>query len=294
MISVIIPLYNKELSIADTIQTVLKQTFQNFELVIVNDGSTDKSVEMVRTFTDERIRLIEQTNAGPSAARNTGIKAAKGEYIAFLDADDLWEPTCLEEQMRLMQDFPQAGMCGVGYQPIENGVVLPRDSKIENNFRGYLENYFERVLYVFSTCSILIKKEVFDQVGMFDERMMDGEDLDLWWRIILHYPIAYYEKTLVYYKQDAENRITLSLPPLHKHFVYYIEKFAEARKTNLAFRKYYDREVLSHLYKYYLQDRYNPEIQRILRQVDFSILPFSYRLRYKCPRLYTLIKKVRT
>src|SRR5690554_5521626 len=97
MFSVVIPLYNKELSISNTIQSVLDQTFQNFEIVIVNDGSTDNSVKEVEKFDDKRIRLIHQENQGVSAARNRGIKEARYEWIAFLDGDDLWEKEHLEE-----------------------------------------------------------------------------------------------------------------------------------------------------------------------------------------------------
>ena len=92
MISVVIPLYNKEEQIADTLQSIFAQTFQDFEIVIVDDGSTDNSVEEVEKFDDSRIRLIHQTNAGVSAARNRGIEEARGELIAFLDADDEWKP----------------------------------------------------------------------------------------------------------------------------------------------------------------------------------------------------------
>ena len=105
MFSVIIPLYNKELSISNTIQSVLDQTFQNFEIVIVNDGSTDNSVKEVEKFDDKRIRLIHQENQGVSAARNRGIEEAKYEWIAFLDADDLWMENHLEEMTKLIHDY---------------------------------------------------------------------------------------------------------------------------------------------------------------------------------------------
>ena len=103
IISVVIPLYNKEKKIEYTLKSVFTQTFQNFEIVIVDDGSTDNSVEEVEKFTDSRIRLIHQTNAGVSAARNRGIEAASGELIAFLDADDVWMPEYLATQYGLYQ-----------------------------------------------------------------------------------------------------------------------------------------------------------------------------------------------
>ena len=113
IISVVIPLYNKEKKIEYTLKSVFTQTFQNFEIVIVDDGSTDNSVEEVEKFTDSRIRLIHQTNAGVSAARNRGIEAASGELIAFLDADDVWMPEYLATQYGLYQKYPECSVYAV-------------------------------------------------------------------------------------------------------------------------------------------------------------------------------------
>ena len=105
MITIVIPLYNKESQIVDAIQSVFSQSFQDFELIVVNDGSTDNSIEMVKRFVDPRIKLITQKNAGVSAARNHGIKEAKGEFITFLDADDSWEPDFLKTQIYLAKKY---------------------------------------------------------------------------------------------------------------------------------------------------------------------------------------------
>lgn len=116
MISVVIPLYNKEKQIAKTLQTVLNQTYQDFEIVIVNDGSTDGSVDEVKKFLNPRIRLINQKNGGVSAARNRGIEEAKGEYIAFLDADDLWDIDHLEVLYQLILAYPKNGAYATAYR----------------------------------------------------------------------------------------------------------------------------------------------------------------------------------
>ena len=115
-ISVVIPLYNKEKQIAHTLQSVLNQTFQDFEIVIVDDGSTDGSVAEVEKFSDSRIRLIHQKNAGVSAARNRGIEAAKGDLIAFLDADDVWMPEYLATQYHLSQKYPDCNVFACNYE----------------------------------------------------------------------------------------------------------------------------------------------------------------------------------
>ena len=116
MISVVIPLYNKEKSITSTLRTVLNQTFRDYEIVIVNDGSTDGSVEEIEKVQDDRIRLVHQPNAGVSAARNRGIEEAKGDLIAFLDADDEWKPEYLATQYHLFQKYPECSVFACNYE----------------------------------------------------------------------------------------------------------------------------------------------------------------------------------
>ena len=126
MISVVIPLYNKERQIAHTLRSVFAQTFQDFEVVIVDDGSTDGSVAEVEKFTDSRIRLIRQVNAGVAAARNRGIEEAQGELIAFLDADDEWKPEYLATQYHLYQKYPECSVYACNYEFREyEGKVTP-------------------------------------------------------------------------------------------------------------------------------------------------------------------------
>ena len=146
MISVVIPLYNKEQSIASTLQTVQNQTYQDFEIVIVDDGSTDHSVEEVTKVLNPRIRLIHQENAGVSAARNRGIEEAKGEYIAFLDADDEWKPDYLKTQYELTQKYPECSVFACNYEFKDTqGKVTPtiiRKLPFKGK-NGILSNYFE-------------------------------------------------------------------------------------------------------------------------------------------------------
>src|SRR5690606_18820867 len=123
MFSIVIPLYNKEQSVTNTLQSVLNQTFTEFEVVIVNDGSTDNSVEKVEAFNDPRIRLIHQANAGVSAARNKGIKEANYEWIAFLDADDLWMEDHLQVLNQMIQEYPEYKVFCTSY--IRSNQMLP-------------------------------------------------------------------------------------------------------------------------------------------------------------------------
>lgn len=197
MISVVIPLYNKEHQIAKTLRTVLCQTFQDFEIVIVNDGSTDGSVSEVEKISDSRIRLINQANAGVSAARNKGIEEARGEYIALLDADDEWYPDYLSTQMHLAETYPECDIFITNYQfKDEFGKTTP--TTIHNlpfaGIHGILSNYF----HVASTsnppiCSISIVARIkaFQEIGGFPIGITSGEDLLTWARLACRYRIAY-------------------------------------------------------------------------------------------------------
>lgn len=146
MISIVIPLYNKKDQVSNTIATVLAQTYQDFEVIIVNDGSTDDSVAEVEKVQDSRIRLIHQQNAGVSVARNRGIEASKGDLIAFLDADDEWTPGYLETQYQLFRKYPDCGVFACNYEFRDtSGKISPTNIRklpfTEKD--GILSNYFE-------------------------------------------------------------------------------------------------------------------------------------------------------
>lgn len=197
MISVVIPLYNKEKYVANTLFTVFNQTFQDFEIVIVNDGSTDKSVEEVEKFNDSRIRLIYQENAGVSEARNKGIAEAKYDLIAFLDADDEWKPKYLQTQYELFQKYPECSIFACNYE-LKNtkGYLKPAIIRklLFPETDGILTNYFEVASYShppISSISIMVKKEAILSVGGFPVGIKAGEDLLTWARLAVQYKIAY-------------------------------------------------------------------------------------------------------
>lgn len=197
MISVVIPLYNKEQSIASTLQTVLKQTYQDFEIVIVNDGSTDHSVEEVAKVPDPRIRLIHQSNAGVSAARNRGIAEARGEFVAFLDADDVWKPDYLKTQYELTQKYPECSVFASDYEFKDTyGKVTPTIIR-KLSFKGadgILSNYFEVACCSHPplwTSAVMVKKSAMQLVGGFPVGIKSGEDLLTWARLAVNGKIAY-------------------------------------------------------------------------------------------------------
>ena len=208
MISVVIPLYNKEKQIACTLQSVFEQTFQNFEIVIVDDGSTDNSVEEVEKFDDFRIRLIHQTNAGVSAARNRGIEEASGELIAFLDADDVWMPEYLATQYGLYQKYPECSVYACNYEFRDSeGKVTPtiiRKLPFEGE-DGILSNYFEVASCShppICSISIMVKKMAIQAIGGFPLGIKSGEDLLTWARLAVSGAIVYSRKSLAVFVRD--------------------------------------------------------------------------------------------
>ena len=291
MISVVIPLYNKRNCIASTIDSVLSQTYSDFELIVVDDGSTDGSADVVRSIADERVRLIQKTNGGVSSARNVGVVAAKSEHIAFLDADDIWAPNYLAEIAKLIHDFPEAGIYGSSYTVQEHGELIPHCSTLSEDFYGIVDMSEWRFGHLYWTSIVCCKKAALEEAGMFDERMAYGEDTDVWWRIMLKHPAAYSNKELATYRYDAENRAMVKKKPLEKLYINYFEKYSEYRKSNDAFRHFIDKECMWWLFQYALEDKHNPDVQRILSQIDLSEYKYSFRFRFKYPRLYKLLRK---
>lgn len=211
LFSLIIPLYNKEQSIVSTLQTVLEQTFQKFEIVIVNDGSTDHSIEEVKKVIDPRIRLIHQNNAGVSAARNQGIEEAKGEYIAFLDADDKWKPDYLKTQYELILKYPECDVFACNYEfrdtqdKVTPTIIRKLPFKGEN---GILSNYFEVASCSHPplwTSAVIVKKSAIQSIGGFPIGIKSGEDLLTWARLACRYSIVFYTIPLATFIFDEQH-----------------------------------------------------------------------------------------
>ncbi|MDC9499811.1 MULTISPECIES: glycosyltransferase family 2 protein [unclassified Pseudoalteromonas] len=209
MFSIIIPLYNKELSVKKTIYSVINQSFRDFEVIIVNDGSTDNSVKVIETIDDARIRVIHQVNQGVSAARNYGIQEAKNQWISFLDADDLWEVDHLLEIKSMISKYPKEKFFATSFSYSDNRKVFryERDTAI---FK--VENYFKDAIkeHLAWTSIVVVNKNCFDKAGMFNQVLTRGEDLDLWGRLARFYPLIKSSKITAVYRIEAENRSDLS------------------------------------------------------------------------------------
>lgn len=208
MFSIIIPLYNKEGSIAQALDSVMAQECQDFEVVVVDDGSTDGGSAVVENYGDPRIRLVRQDNAGVSAARNRGIEEARGEYVAFLDADDVWMPGFLSEIEALQKEFPQCRAQATNYVFNSNGV---KSSTILRKIpfggeRGVLVNYFEMASCshppVCSIC-VCIERRLLQEIGGFPVGIKSGEDLLTWARVAVKTDWAYSVRAMAQFNVEG-------------------------------------------------------------------------------------------
>jgi len=204
-LSVVIPLYNKEKYIQRAIKSVLEQKLAVDEIVIVDDGSTDDSANQVKAIKNDKINLIRQNNQGVSTARNIGIKACKNEYIVLLDADDIWLANFTEEIMRLIQQYPQAGLFATAYAFKENQRIIPAKFKAVPKKTGLINDYFLACIKAdlpITASSVAIKKEVFHAIGGFPEGMKMGEDQLVWSKMAYQVPLAFSNTLCVYYDRS--------------------------------------------------------------------------------------------
>lgn len=210
-ISIVMPLFNKAESVVASVRSVQDQTISAWELIVVDDGSTDGGAELVAALCDERIRIVTQANAGVSLARNAGAIKANCALIAFLDADDLWQPEFLESILALRRDYPEAGMYATCYDIVQPSGTRYRcrvGGMPEKFYRGLLPAYF-RIAAISDppVCSsaVAIDRETFGRVGGFPSGIISGEDLLTWARFAIGYPLAYDSRSLaVHMVSDIE------------------------------------------------------------------------------------------
>ncbi|GAA0758121.1 glycosyltransferase family 2 protein [Psychroflexus lacisalsi] len=240
--SIVIPLFNKENYILKTLDSVLKQEYKNFEVIVINDGSTDHSLEKVNTIKDSRIRVISQKNQGVSAARNNGITKAKGQYIALLDADDYWYPHHLSSLKQLIELFPNAGVYCDAYEIImQNKTTRKADFNI--NLREspqIIDNYFEASLVnpIIWTSSAAFSKDKFQVIGPFDVRLRTAQDLDFFARAALKFSVAFQPKVGMRYYKDSENNLAKS--KYNSDRFYFISKYKLEERQHPSLKNYLD------------------------------------------------------
>ena len=238
--SIVIAVFNKEKYIADTLKSVLTQTFTDFEVVILNDGSTDNSEAEILKFKDTRIRYFSKENSGASAARNFAIQHANSEYIALMDADDYWYPFYLEEQNRLLLDFPEESVFATATEIKRNGKTFTNSYSIKTMGKdSILVDYFEasQLDSVLLSISTVLKKDVFKNVGWYNPKIKSGEDTDLYVRIGLKYKVVFSPKVCATYIV-RKNSLFQSVKKIEQKANF--EGYEIFEKDNTALKKFLD------------------------------------------------------
>ncbi|MGB6298580.1 MAG: glycosyltransferase [Rivularia sp. (in: cyanobacteria)] len=245
-ISIIIPVYNGEKTIKETIESVLKQTFTNFELIIINASSIDATLSIISQIQDERIKIFTYPKANVAVNRNRGINYATGNYISFLDADDLWTPDKLESQWQALQKNPQAGVAYSWTDYIdESSKFLKSGRRVKANGDAFskllLFNFLE------NGSNPLIRKQALEKVGNFDESLTAVQDGDMWLRLAAHYKFVCVENPQILYRTSA-NSMSTNVKRLEVASLQVIERaFSYPKAEKLQHLK---KQSLSNLYQY--------------------------------------------
>ena len=306
--SVVVPLYNKAPYVRKALESIMSQTYSDFELIIVDDGSTDNSLEVVNEYIRDvlcmmsgvckNVRVIQQKNAGVSAARNNGVKASKGEYVCFLDADDWWEPTFLEEMDRLIKEYPDAGLFAtnyVYYKPGKTHVAL----NFERGCLNYPDAYLHSDAMPVWTGATCMPRKVFDEIGGFPEGIKLGEDFLLWAKTTLHYHVAYCEKPLAYYNNDVpvHLRATRNLHAPQYHMLFNMQELGE-RTASLqdatlleSWKALLDKLRVNGLMEYWLDKNYHDVAAAELTKVDWSKQSERAKVQYEKPIWWLKMKR---
>ena len=283
--SVVIPLYNKEKDVLNTIQSVLKQTHSMFEIIIVDDGSTDSSIEIIKNIKDERIRLFSKKNEGVSIARNYGVEKATTEFITFLDADDYWYPNHLENLHSLIAKFPESQWYASAYEKKRtHRLTTQMNSPIMDNG----ENWFGEIDDFFNYCfvdsltnssSVCLKKEFFNSLDGFNKLYTHGEDTDLWIRAALKSSLIFSNKITIRNNLDSSNR-SISIPNNRRNSID-LNKFKEVEKSNPSLKKYLDLNRYSQAINFKKAGGDKRIFSSYISNIDFKNLNKKQRLLLK-------------
>jgi glycosyltransferase involved in cell wall biosynthesis len=254
-LSVIIPLFNKEKNIVNTLTSVCNQTYSDFEVIIINDGSTDASIKNISVINDDRIQLFSKKNEGVSIARNFGAEKAISNYIVFLDADDYWHPNHLNNLFELINAFPNHLWFASAYEKKRNKQLTTKmDSPILEKGKHWIGEVDDFFRYCFkdslvNSSSVCFKKDFFNSLNGFDAFTTHTEDIDLWIRAALKSPLVFSNKITARHNLDASNRS--SIKQLQERNYIDFDKFIKDENKNSSLKKYLDlnRYSLAIIYK---------------------------------------------
>lgn len=283
-ISVVVPLYNKRKSVLETMKSALNQKIDNYEIIVVDDGSTDHSAELVETIKDERLKLYRKENSGVSDTRNFGIAKAQGDYIAFLDADDRWDEQYLKRLHMMIESAPECGMFVQNYKTVRfDDLPLTTDSHQAGRMEVYKnwEEVFSEMPLV--TPAIAVNKKKFIDSGSFDTSLSIGEDLEAWLRMSLKYPVCYLNEThvlVVLFSKEYHSRIVPK--DYTKHYTYKLitqkEKYLKL-KDNISVRKLINRAIF-YAYQNFSWDKNHKAAHFLKKNFKFNLLSRKDKIKY--------------
>lgn len=294
--SIIMPLYNKAPYVRKAVESVVSQTFTDWELVVVDDGSTDGSGEVVAGVTDSRIRIVRQENAGVGAARNRGVAESSAPYICFLDADDWWEPSFLEGMAGFIKRYPDAGIYGSSYYIVKNGRKRLAPIGVEEGFTegeiNYCRVYAKTLCMPLWTGAVCMPRMVFDEVGGFPTAIKLGEDFLLWVHIALKHKVAFLNKPLSNYNQDvdATYRGTHHLRDPREHMLWNLGDLEPIEKTSSDYKQLIDNLRTYGLMPYLLTTQYRDVAKKELNKVDWNLQSNAIQRLYKRPIAYLKLR----
>ena len=291
--SVIMPLYNKAAYVKKAIRSVLEQNYPHYELIVVNDGSKDDSAIIAEKLLKDipNARLINQENAGVAVARNNGVTQAKGDYVCFLDADDWWDVSFLQEMQQFIQDYPEAGIWGTNYWYVKKGkthVAVP----CETGYINYPKLYANSSAMPLWTGAVCMKKEIFDKYNGFPVGIKLGEDFLLWTRIAVDYKVAFLNKAISFYNNDIPTSLratrNLHAPEYYMLFkMQYLESEVETENSVIEnkedWKQLLDKLRVNGLLEYWMSDEYHDIAKQELTKVDWSKQPTKVCKMYKNP-----------
>ena len=296
-VSVIVPVYKVEKYLPECIDSILAQTFTDFELILVDDGSPDNSGKICDDYAarDFRIRVFHKENGGVSSARNLGIKNARADYIAFLDSDDWWKPEFLEKMVTLARKYPQAGCCCCCWMTFSTQAGESIPSLFPDKERGdmclidMLSYSAGKGHFPIWTGAVLLKKNILTGIGGFDENLMASEDYKVWFEFVLRAPVAYLNDAFAYYRKDvpAENKPRWTSgrkrTNIERHWVSHLDQYRELERTNPTVKLFLDRFRLYCLLAYRNDLSCKDTFLRVYREIDRKSFTWQYRIAYFVP-----------
>ena len=300
MLSIVIPLYNKEKSVSRAIESVLRQNYVNFELIIVNDGSTDNSLDVVEKISDKRIKIISKNNGGVSSARNVGIENSNTDWICFLDADDYWKPNHLEIIKELQSKYQESKIYStLVCENSEKGIEFIQNS-LPENFEGYINNYFSMAPKgtIFHSSSVCVSKKALIEVGCFDTNLKHGEDLDVWFKLMMNNRAVVKKIGTAIYDLLGENRAMHLKCKYEKHLLSKMDDYRSNSVPNL--NEFIDYYILRNSVPYYFsvdKNKVYPALRNVRLKRETKLIwkwIYSEKLFPINFFLYRLYKKLRS